>query len=378
MQTPLIPVNEPVLGQLESDYVMECLRTGWVSSAGHFIDRFEEQWAAFCGRESGIAVTNGTAALQAATWALDLGPGDEVIMPSFTIISCALAVVERGAVPVLVDSDPVSWTMDPEQVAARISPRTKAIMPVHIYGHPVDMDPLLDLAAKHGLAIIEDAAEAHGAEYFSQPSQAWRRCGSFGTLSCFSFYANKLITTGEGGMVVCDDPHLAERVRSFRNLCFVEGRRFYHEELGLNLRLTNLQAALGAAQVTRIADIVARKRWMGHSYDQQLRDIPGLQVQGERPWARSVYWMYGLVLDESYGMDAVAFARRLRERGVETRPFFLGMHEQPVFHKRGLFVGERYPIAERLARQGLYLPSGLALTQEQLDRVCSAVREVLA
>lgn len=376
----MIPVNEPLFGERELEYVTECVRTGWVSSAGQFVSQFEERWASYCGRRYGVAVSNGTVALQLAVACLDLEPGDEVIIPTFTIISCALAVVYNGGLPVLVDSDPKTWTMDVNQVADKITPRTKAIMPVHIYGHPVDRDPLLDLAGKHGLAIIEDAAEAHGAEYLSGrhgPNPMWRRCGSFGTLSCFSFYANKLITTGEGGMILTDDPALAERTRSLRNLCFLPKRRFYHEELGYNFRLTNLQAALGLAQLERMDEIVAKKRWIGREYTHCLQGLPGLQLPTEEPWARSVYWMYGVVLSEETGMDAAEFARRLAEQGVDTRPFFLGMHEQPVFHRRGLFQNERYPVAERIAGQGLYLPSGLALTEAQLETVCEAVREVL-
>lgn len=302
-------------------------------------------------------------------------------MPSFTIISCALAVVYNGAVPVLVDCDPNTWCIDVRQVEAKITSRTRAIMPVHIYGHPVDMDPILDLAERHDLAVVEDAAEVHGAEYLSGRSSmhpVWRRCGSFGMLSCFSFYANKLITTGEGGMVLTDDPKLAEKARSLRNLCFQADRRFYHEQLGFNFRLTNLQAALGVAQVQRIEEIVSRKRWMGEEYNRLLGGIKGLQLPVEEPWARNVYWMYGVVLSEETRMDAAAFAQKLKQRGIETRPFFLGLHEQPVFHRRELFLHEQYPVTERIARQGLYLPSGLALTTEQISEVCQAVNEVLA
>jgi perosamine synthetase len=377
----MIPVNEPLLGKREEELVLECLRTGWISSAGKFIDEFEERWAAYCGKRYGIAVTSGTAALQTALASVGLNPGDEVIVPTFTIISCVLAVIYNGGVPILVDSDPRTWCMNVEQVKDKISGKTRAIMPVHIYGHPVDMDPLLNLAEKHGLAVIEDAAEAHGAEYLSgrnTTNSVWRRCGSFGDLSCFSFYANKLISTGEGGMVLTDDAALANRVRSLRNLCFQPDRRFLHEEIGFNFRLTNLQAALGVAQLERIDEIVARKRWLGKTYDHLLKGIDGLELPPEEPWARNVYWMYGVVLPEKIGMDASQFAQRLQQREIETRPFFLGMHEQPVLHKRGLFVKESYPIAERLARRGLYLPSGLALTEEQLTVVCEAVREVLS
>ncbi len=375
----MIPVNEPLLGGKELEYATQCIRTGWISSAGAFIEQFESQWAAFCGMKYGVAVSNGSVALQVAVDCLNLAPGDEVIIPSFTIISCAQAVTGAKGVPVLVDADPRTWCMDMNAVAARITPRTRAIMPVHIYGHPVDMDPLLDLAEKHGLAIVEDAAEAHGAEYHSRRASqpGWRRCGGMSDLSTFSFYANKLVTTGEGGMVLTNDPQFANRARSLRNLCFRPERRFYHTELGYNYRLTNLQAALGVAQIERMDQIIARKRWMGGAYSRRLGGIAGLQLPVEEPWARQVYWMYGLVLDESTGYDAVSFAQRLRDNGVETRPFFLGMHEQPVFQQMGLFRGEHYPVTERLARQGLYLPSGLALTEEQLEEVCAAVRKAL-
>jgi len=377
----VIPVNQPWLGKREEELVLECLRSGWISSAGTFIAAFEQGWADYCRRRYGIAVSNGTAALQLALACIGLKPGDEVIIPAFTIISCALAVIYNGGVPVLVDADPRTWCMDVEQVENKIGPKTRAIMPVHIYGHPVDMDPLLNLAEKHGLAVIEDAAEAHGAEYLSPrntTNSVWRRCGSFGDLSCFSFYANKLVSTGEGGMVLTDNPALADRARSLRNLSFQPHRRFHHEELGFNFRLTNLQAALGVAQLERMDQIITRKRLMGQNYNRLLKDVDGLELPPEESWTKNVYWMYGVVLSEKIGMDASQFAQRLQRREIETRPFFLGMHEQPVFRKRGLFVEESYPVAERLARRGLYLPSGLALTEEQLTTVCAVVREVLS
>jgi perosamine synthetase len=376
----MVPVNKPLLGKRELDYLAECVRTGWVSSAGRFINEFEDQWASYCRRRYGIAVSNGSVALQLAVACLGLHPGDEVIMPTFTIISCALGVIYNGGVPVLVDCDPKTWCMNVTEIEEKITPRTRAIMPVHIYGHPVDMDPLLDLADKHGLAIIEDAAEAHGAEYLSgghTDAPIWRRCGNMGDVSIFSFYANKLVTTGEGGMVLTNDSQLAEKARSLQNLCFQSGRRFYHEELGYNFRMTNLQAALGLAQLERIEQIIARKRWMGGEYARRLQDIPGLQLPVQEPWAKSVYWVYWVVLSEEMGMEAAEFAKRLADRGVQTRPFFLGIHEQPVFRRKGLFQGQSYPVAERIARQGLYLPSGLALTEEELEYVVQAVREVL-
>jgi perosamine synthetase len=367
----LIHVNEPLLREEDFASVMEALRSGWISGAGPHIEAFEQRWAAYCGRRHGIALANGTVALQVAIDLLDLRPGDEVIMPTFTIISCALPVVLAGATPVVVDADPATWTMDVTQLEAKITPRTRAIMPVHIYGHPVDMGPLMDLAQTHGIAVIEDAAEAHGAEYRG------RRIGSFGISSCFSFYANKLVTTGEGGMLLVDDDALAERARRLRNLAFQPGRRFVHSELGFNFRLTNLQAALGLAQIDRMDDIVARKRRMGQAYTDRLCEVEGLELQVQQPWARSVYWMYGVVLRDDTGLDAAGFAQRLKDRGIETRPFFFGMHEQPVLRERGLFEGESYPVAERIARQGLYLPSGLGVTEQQIDQVCDAVREAL-
>jgi perosamine synthetase len=376
----VIPVNEPRLNGHELEYVTECLQTGWISSAGRFIGEFEESWASYCGRRHGVAVSNGTVALQLAVAALNLGPGDEVIMPSFTIISCATAVVFQGAVPVLVDADPETWCMDVSQVETKITPRTRAIMPVHIYGHPVDMDPLLALAKKHGLAIIEDAAEAHGAEYLSNrhADPQWRRCGGFGDLSCFSFYANKLVTTGEGGMVVTDDDALADRLRLLRNLAFIPSQRFLHEELGFNFRLTNLQAAIGLAQVERIAETVETKRRVGARYLEALAAVPGIRMQVERPWAQSVWWMNGLVLDKESGLNAVSMAKRLAALGVETRPFFLGLDRQPALRSRGLFEGESYPVSAELADMGLYLPSGVGLSEEQQETVIAAVKQVLA
>ncbi|MES2178066.1 MAG: DegT/DnrJ/EryC1/StrS family aminotransferase [Gemmatimonadota bacterium] len=375
-----IVVSDPQISESDIAAVTDALRSGWISSSGRYLTEFESAWAAYCERAHGVAVSSGTTALELAVEALGLGPGDEVIIPSFTIISCALAVVRAGATPVLVDADPDTWCLDVGQISARITSRTRAIMPVHVYGHPCDMDPLLALAEQHGIAIVEDAAEAHGAEYLSQRGNtpAWRRCGSFGTSSVFSFYANKLITTGEGGMIVTNDHALAARLRSQRNLAFQNERRFYHTELGHQYRLTNLQAALAVTQIARINELLARKRWLGAAYTERLRALPVLQLPVERPWARSVYWMYGIVLRDDAKIDARELALRLATRGVETRPFFLGMHEQPALRDRGLFANERYPVAERLARRGLYLPSGLGLTEIQLERVCDAVKEVLS
>lgn len=367
----MIPVNEPRIGKREYDYVIECLQTGWISSEGRFIQEFEKRWSAYCGMRYGVAVSNGTVALQSAVACLDLKPGDEIIMPTFTIISCAQAVTMNRGIPVLVDADPDTWCMDVEQIEAKITEHSRAIMPVHIYGHPVDMDPVLDLAKKYNLAIIEDAAEAHGGEYKN------KKCGGFGDLSCFSFYANKIITTGEGGMVLTNSEEFAGRLRKLRNLAFQKERRFYHTELGNNFRLTNVQAAIGLAQFENIESAIEKKRWMAAAYRERLEDIVCMQLPVERDWAKNVYWMYGLVLHESAGMDASQFAKLLEQKGIMTRPFFLGMHEQPVFQHMGLFRDERYEVAERLSRYGLYLPSGLGMTEEQIHITCNAVRDIL-
>jgi len=326
-------------------------------------------------------VTNGTTALQIAVESLGLDPGDEVILPTFTIISCAMAIVKAGLVPVLVDSDPRTGCMDVRQLSECLTPRTRAIMPVHIYGHPVDMDPVLDLARARGLLILEDAAEVHGAEYLTGrngPAPKWVRCGGMSDLATFSFYANKLITTGEGGMVVTNDPARVEVLRGLRNLCFRPPRRFYHTDLGYNYRLTNIQAAIGVAQIGRLQQIVARKRAIAARYTARLSRLDWLELPVEESWGRSVFWIYGIVLKDGVAMDAERLATRLHLAGIDTRPFFLGMHEQPVFHRMGLFRGSdgRFPVAERLARRGLYLPAGVAVTDEQIDRVCEELERV--
>lgn len=366
----MIPVNEPLLTGREKALLQECVDSGWVSSDGPFVAEFERRFSSYLGAGHGVAVCNGTAALEVALWAAGIGAGDEVILPSFTIVSCLVAVLRVGAVPVLVDVDPDTWGMDVTAVARRITPRTRALMPVHMYGHPVDMDPLMDLAAQHGLVVVEDAAEVHGAEYKG------RKCGTLGHVSAWSFYANKIINTGEGGMVVTSDPVIAERARSYRNLCFQPERRFFHEELGYNFRMTNLQAALGVAQVERIEEFVAIKRRLGALYRDALTGLP-LKCQVERPWAKGVYWMYCVELTGESGWSADALRSALAQRGIATRPFFLGLHEQPAAHARGLFVGETYPVSERIARQGLYLPSGLTLTDGQVHEVSGAVRDLL-
>ena len=371
MPADFIPVNAPLLDGREKDYLAECIDTGWISSEGPFVQRLEEAMARRCGRKFAVAVCNGSAALDVAVAALKLGPGDEVILPSFTIISCAAAIVRAGAVPVVVDSDASTWNMDVTQIAVRINSRTRAIMVVHLYGLPTEMDPILSLAKRHNLRVIEDAAEAIGQTYRGRP------CGGFGDVSTLSFYPNKHVTTGEGGMVLTDDSSLAERCRSLRNLCFGK-KRFVHEELGWNFRMSNLQAALGVAQVERLDEFAERKRRMGRCYRALLRDVPDLQLPLETTaYAENIYWVYGVVLSDRVRFDAEEAMRRLGELGIGTRPFFWPMHEQPVFRRLGLFPGVRCPVAERLARRGFYLPSGLALSQAQQERAASALRSLL-
>lgn len=367
----MIPVNEPLLNGREKELLNECINTGWISSDGPFVAEFEKRFSSYIGVNFGVAVSNGAAALETALFAAGIGKSDEVIMPTFTIISCALAVIRVGAKPVLIDSESETWNMDVNKIESHITDKTKAIMAVHIYGHPVDMGPLLEIAKKHGLIVIEDAAEVHGAEYKG------RKCGSLGHISAFSFYANKIITTGEGGMVLTSSKIMAEKSRSYRNLCFRPEKRFFHTELGFNYRMTNLQAAVGIAQVERIEEFIRIKREMGKYYQEKLSKIKGIKLQIEKPWAKTVYWMYCIELAKNTGLDADTMMKELNKRGIGTRPFFLGLHEQPALQNIGLFKGEDYPVAERIARQGLYLPSGLAITKKQIDEVVNNVKEIL-
>lgn len=367
-----IPVNAPSLKGNEKRYLNECIDSGWISSEGPFVARFEREFAATVERQHGVAVANGTAALEVAVRALRLGPGDEVIMPSFTIISCCQAVVQSGATPVLVDSDPLTWNMDIAQVEARITPRTRAIMAIHIYGLATPMAPLQALAQRHGLRIIEDAAQAIGLTHEGKP------CGSFGDISIVSFYPNKHITTGEGGMVLTNDQELADRCRALANLCFQPQQRFVHEELGWNYRMTNLQAAVGCAQLEQLPSHLRRKREIGRLYDRLLQGCPLQLPLTAAQGTENLYWVYGLVLPDDLPLTAAEVMKRLAAQGIGCRPFFWPMHQQPVFQHMGLFPNHHLPVAERLARRGFYLPSGLALTDAQIHTVCAALKGILA
>lgn len=365
-----VPVNEPVITEEAKRYVAEAMESGWVSSAGPFIERFEREFAQFLGVRHAITATSGTTALHLSLVALGIGPGDEVIVPDFTMIASVFAVLYTGAMPVFVDAEPETYTIAVEGIGEKITPRTKAVMPVHIYGHPADMDPILELARRHHLSVIEDAAEAHGARYRG------RLCGALGRINAFSFYGNKIITTGEGGMVVTDDDALAARVRCLKDLAHSPSRRFWHEELGFNYRMTNLQAALGVGQLARIGEFLAKKRWMADEYARQLRGIPGLRLPVTKAWAENVHWMYAVLLDGRFPLSRDAFREALRERDVDTRDFFSSSAQQPVvrrlIHSQGPF-----PVSECIAAHGLYLPSGLALTAEQIHYVCDAIRAIV-
>ncbi|MDP1678359.1 MAG: DegT/DnrJ/EryC1/StrS family aminotransferase [Bacteroidota bacterium] len=367
----MIPVNDPLLNGKEKEYLLQCITDGWISSDGPFVKQFEEMFAKFVGTKHGIAVCNGTVAIELAIASLDIQPGDEIILPAHTIISCALGIIRRGAKPVLVDVDPETWTMNAAEVEKKITIKTKAIMPVHMFGHSCDMDPLIALAEKYDLHIIEDSAEAHGATYKG------RQCGSMSDVSTFSFYANKIVTTGEGGMVMTDNDEIAARARSFRNLCFLPQQRFLHEELGYNFRITNLQAAVGVAQMERVEYLLERKKAQGKKYTELFGDLNGITLQGVKEWATHVYWVFGLLLNNNVPFNAFEWAKKLSDAGVQTRPFFWPLHEQPAFHKLGLFLNEHYPVTENLARRGLYVPSGMALTEEQMEKVSLAVHETL-
>lgn len=367
--TKPIQVNSPLLSGNELKYLTECIETGWISSEGPFIGQFEKQFSHWVKRQYGIAVSSGSAALDIAIKALDLGPGDEVIVPAFTIISPVQSVVTAGATAVLIDSDPITWNMDVQQIESRITSKTKAILVVHIYGLPCDMDPILELCKNHNLKLIEDAAEMHGQTYKG------KICGSFGDISIFSFYPNKLITTGEGGMIVCDDEALANRCKKLRNLAFEpEGRRFIHHEIGWNYRMTNLQAAMGLAQLEKTESHILRKREIGRMYNEGFIDLEGFQLPLEQAsYSKNIYWVYGLVAETE--KLQILTVKKLTEKKIGTRPFFWCMHEQPVFQKMGFFKNESYPVAEKLARNGFYLPSGLGLSSEDCQFVISVLRD---
>ena len=376
----MIRVNEPWLGKEELKKVVACLKSNWISSQGKYLTEFEENFAHYCGVRYGISTTSGTTALHLALAALGVGPGDEILIPTFTMAATAFAIAYCGAKPVFIDSEPETFNINLDRASSylrlqekRGKHKVKAILPVHMYGHPVDMSPLLEMAEKFSIAVIEDAAEAHGAEYKG------KRCGSFGSLGCFSFYANKIITTGEGGMVVTDDPFLADKARRLKDLAHAPGKRFLHTDLGFNYRMTNLQAALGVAQLKKINTHIKKKRWIAREYEKGLKGVSGLRLPIEKSWAKNVYWMYGVLVEPALGLGRDELMERLKQRGIETRSFFIPMHLQPVFTpgaKNSRHYGP-YPVAEALSRQGFYLPSGLTLSRDQIRHICLQIKKLI-
>lgn len=374
-----VPVNTPLLGGNEKKYLDKCIDTGWISSEGPFVKRFEQDFAERIGVGlPGIAVCNGTAALEAALYALGVGDGDEVIMPSFTIVSCALACLRLGAVPVLVDVDPIYWCMNTEQIESRITERTKVIMAVHIYGSSVNMQPLLGLKKKYNLLILEDMAEAIGSQYINPETGVFKNCGTIGDVAAVSFYANKLITTGEGGMVLTSDETIFERARQYRNLCFGRKERFRHEDIGYNFRMTNLQAAVGVAQLEQMDDFLAIKARNGKYYAEFIRNLPDIRFMHFPEWTNGVFWMYAVELAHDKGKTAIEIMEKLGQMGVGTRPFFLGLHDQDILRGKISAIDGAFPVSDEAYKYGFYLPSGMNLNFEQIEYVCNCLREILA
>lgn len=366
----MIPVNAPFIPEESKTLVMKALNEGWISSAGPYIEEFEQKFATYIGTKHAIAVNTGTAALHIALLALGIKAGDEVIVPAFTMAASWMAVMYTGAIPIFVDVTLDTFTIDPALIEAKITKKTKAIMPVHIFGHPAEMEPIQKLASKYNLKIIEDAAEAHGAEYKGQ------KVGGIGDINAFSFYANKLVTTGEGGMVTTNSDELASWARRYRDLCHSPAKRFIHDHLGYNYRLTSLQAALGIGELAHIDDFIQTKRAMAAQYAEELSGIIGLTLPITKSWATNVYWMYGVVVDPTkLGMSKDVLRAQLLAKGIDTRDFFYPPGDQPVLIERGLGGGE-YPVTKRLAENGFYLPSGLALTRDQIHQVCETIKQV--
>jgi len=364
----MIPVCEPKLGEKELENVIDCIKINWISSKGKYITEFEEKFSRYCGAKYGIATSNGTTALHLALASAGIKPGDEVIIPTFTMIATANSVTYTGAKFTLVDSEPEHWTMDVSKIEEKITPRTKAIMIMHTYGHPCAMDPILDIARDHDLLVIEDAAEAHGAEYKG------RKTGGLGDMGCFSFYANKIITTGEGGMVVTNNEEFAERARLLRDQAFEKEKRFLHRYLGFNYRMTNLQAAVGVAQFEHIDEFVETRRRNAHMYNSLLSEVEGIATPREAEWAKNVYWMYTILVEDSFGVSRDELMARLKEEGIGTRRAFYPIHVQPLYEER--FKGQKYPVSDELSRKGFYLPSGNTLTKEQIEKVVESIKSI--
>ncbi len=366
----MIPVCEPYLAGNELEYAADCIKSNWISSLGKYIGEFEQRFARYCGSTYGVCTTSGTTALHLALASLGIGKGDEVVVPAFTMIAPVFAILYTGAKPVLVDSEPETWNMDVTQIEGKITPNTKAILPVHIYGHPCDMDPILEIARRYNLYVVEDAAEAHGAEYKG------KRVGGIGDVGSFSFYANKIITTGEGGMIVTNREEVAEKARRLKDQAYSPEKRFLHTDIGFNYRMTNIQAAIGLAQLERIGELVERRRENAHLYNELLKEVEGIRLPPQQEWAKNVYWMYCILIEDEFGMSRDKLQGKLKENGVDTRLFFIPMHWQPAFRNLGLFEGESYPVSEEISRRGMYLPSGSGLKDEEIEQVCTTLKRI--
>lgn len=368
----MIPVNEPLLDGNELAYLKECITTGWISSEGPYVKRFEKSLSKFVGRKDGVAVINGTAALHLAFASLNLPAGSEVVVPAFTIISCVSSFRELGLIPVPVDCDPFTFNMTVSGVFNAITEKTRAILVVHIYGLPVDLDPILELARHNNIKVIEDAAEAIGQTYNG------RQCGSFGDLSIFSFYPNKHITTGEGGMLLTDNKGLADRSRWLRNLAFDAERRYIHEELGWNFRMTNMQAAIGCAQLENISRNITLKRRIGKAYNDALRSIKNIQLPVEKTdYAENIYWVYPIVISDDVAFEARQVMQELGRAGIGTRHFFYPLHRQPALLRHYPQLSKlNLPVSDKLAKKGFYIPSGLGLSLDLIPSIAERIADV--
>lgn len=362
----MIPIAEPVIGKEEEKLVLDGLRSGWVSSIGKYINKFEKGFASFCNTKYAVSASNGTAALHLSLVAAGIGPGDEVIVPTLTFVATANAVVYTGATPIFVDCEKETWNIDPEKIKEKINRRTRAIIPVHLYGHPANMGAILAIARKYGLLVIEDAAEAHGAEYRD------KKVGSLGDMACFSFFGNKIITTGEGGMITTNNKILAEKLRMLRDHGASKRRRYYHPSLGFNYRMTNLQAAMGLAQLRKIKNILDQKRRIAQLYARNLKELEGeITLHPEAKWAKNVFWMYSILLPKKGKKNRDYLMKQLKKKGVDSRPFFF-----PIHHHQRYKTGESYPVADFLAHSGLNLPSSVNLEDSQIRFICDKIIQI--
>ena len=366
----MIPISEPTLGEEETNNVKEALQSGWISSKGPYIHEFEEEFAKFIGVKHGISTSNGTTALHLALTSLGIGLGDNVIVPDFTFISPVNSILYNGTTPRLVDSNPVHWNLEPNKIEEQIDKNTKAIVVVHLYGYPADLDPILKIAKDHDLFVIEDCAESHGALYKN------KMVGSFGDISCFSFYGNKIITTGEGGMCLTNNKDLADKMEMLRDHGMKPESRYWHSEVGFNYRMTNLQAAIGVAQIKRISKLIENRNKIAKLYDEGLKDIDNIILQPKLPWAKNVLWLYSILIENnSKGISRDSLAEELLKNGIDNRRFFYPAHVMPPYKK--FAEGRAFPVSEMLSKTGMNLPSSANLTDEEVVYITETVRKLM-